>query len=48
MSVPLPRLILLILGLLGEYVWRAVEASRNRPVFIIDEMKQEIKQKDKQ
>lgn len=32
-------LILLILGILGEYVWRAVEASRNRPVFIIDEEK---------
>ena len=31
-------LILLILGILGEYIWRAVEAGRNRPVFIVDEV----------
>lgn len=37
-------LILLILGILGEYVWRAVEASRNRPVFIIEDEKQGDKQ----
>lgn len=30
-------LILLILGILGEYIWRAVEAARNRPVYIVDE-----------
>lgn len=30
-------LILVMMGILGEYVWRTLEASRNRPVFIIDE-----------
>lgn len=29
-------LILLMLGMLGEYVWRALDASRNRPPFIIE------------
>ena len=30
-------LILAMMGILGEYEWRSLEASRNRPVFIIDE-----------
>ncbi len=30
-------LILSMLGILGEYVWRALDASRKRPPFIIDE-----------
>ena len=30
-------LILLMLGLLGEYLWRALDAARTRPPFIIDE-----------
>ncbi len=29
-------LILLMLGVLGEYIWRALDASRNRPPFLID------------
>ena len=29
-------LILLMLGMLGEYMWRTLDASRNRPPFIID------------
>ncbi|MBR6452386.1 MAG: glycosyltransferase family 2 protein [Lachnospiraceae bacterium] len=29
-------LILLMLGLIGEYVWRTLDASRNRPPFIVD------------
>lgn len=33
-------LILLMLGILGEYVWRALDASRTRPPFIIDEVKE--------
>lgn len=33
-------LILLMLGMIGEYVWRALDASRNRPPFIIDEVKE--------
>ncbi len=31
-------LILLMMGILGEYVWRALDAARKRPPFIIDEM----------
>lgn len=30
-------LIMLTLGILGEYIWRTMDASRNRPVYIIDE-----------
>lgn len=30
-------LILSMLGILGEYVWRALDASRSRPPYIIDE-----------
>ncbi len=30
-------MILTTLGILGEYIWRALDASRNRPVFIVDE-----------
>ncbi len=29
-------LILLMLGILGEYIWRALDAARNRPPFLID------------
>lgn len=31
-------LILLMMGILGEYVWRALDAARKRPPFIIDEI----------
>lgn len=34
-------LILLLVGILGEYVWRTLEESRNRPTFIIDELKRQ-------
>lgn len=30
-------LILLMLGILGEYLWRALDAARKRPPYIIDE-----------
>ena len=30
-------LILSMLGVLGEYLWRTLDASRTRPPFIIDE-----------
>ncbi len=40
-------LILLMLGILGEYVWRALDASRNRPPFIIDQVKKPKKGKKK-
>lgn len=29
---------MLMMGILGEYVWRALDASRNRPPFLIDEI----------
>ncbi|HAF26257.1 MAG TPA: glycosyltransferase [Lachnospiraceae bacterium] len=32
--------LMLMMGILGEYVWRALDASRNRPPFIIDEVRQ--------
>lgn len=33
-------LIMLMLGLLGEYIYRALDASRNRPPFLVDEVKE--------
>lgn len=38
-------LILLMLGILGEYLWRTLDASRNRPVFLVDEVKDVRKEK---
>jgi len=32
-------MLMLMLGIIGEYIWRALDASRNRPPFIIDEIK---------
>ena len=32
-------LILLMLGILGEYIWRILEETRSRPTFLIDEVK---------
>lgn len=37
-------LIMLTLGMLGEYIWRALDESRKRPPFIIDEI---VKNKEK-
>ncbi|MCR5715556.1 MAG: glycosyltransferase family 2 protein [Lachnospiraceae bacterium] len=31
-------MIMVMLGLLGEYIWRTLDASRSRPPFIIDEV----------
>lgn len=31
---------MLMMGILGEYVWRALDASRNRPPYLIDEIKE--------
>ncbi len=41
-------LILLMMGILGEYVWRTLDAARTRPPFIIDEIQEqeEISGKD--
>lgn len=40
---------MLTLGVLGEYIWRSFDASRNRPPYIIEEVmaKGEIDNKDK-
>ena len=32
-------LIMLMLGILGEYIWRALDESRKRPPFLVDETK---------
>jgi len=32
-------IVMLSIGILGEYLWRSFDASRNRPVFIIEEKK---------
>ncbi len=40
-------MILLMLGVLGEYLWRTLDATRNRPVFIIDSIN-EARSKDNQ
>ena len=31
-------LIMLTLGILGEYIWRGMDAARNRPVYIIEKI----------
>lgn len=33
-------MILTMMGILGEYLWRTFDAARNRPPFIIDEVKE--------
>ena len=33
-------MILLMLGVLGEYLWRTLDATRNRPVYIVDSIKE--------
>ena len=37
---------MLMMGILGEYVWRALDAARNRPPFLIDEIKENGAAKD--
>lgn len=34
-------LIMLMLGILGEYIWRALDAARTRPPYIVDELLEE-------
>lgn len=34
-------LIMLMLGIIGEYIWRTLDASRNRPPYIVEEVKDE-------
>ncbi len=39
-------IIMLMLGILGEYIWRTLDASRNRPPFIVDEVNDVRSKKD--
>ena len=39
-------LTMITLGLLGGYIWRGLDASRNRPVFIVEETKNILQKKD--
>ncbi len=39
-------MIMLMLGILGEYLWRTLDASRNRPPYLIEEIKEPTKQED--
>lgn len=32
-------LLMLMLGIIGEYIWRVLDAARNRPIYIVDEVK---------
>ena len=32
-------MLMLMLGIIGEYIWRVLDAARNRPLYIIDEVK---------
>ncbi len=38
-------MILIMLGVLGEYLWRTLDATRNRPVFIVDSIEEAKKDK---
>ena len=32
-------MLMLMLGIIGEYIWRVLDAARNRPAYIIDEVR---------
>lgn len=32
-------MMMLMLGVIGEYIWRVLDAARNRPTYIVDEVK---------
>ncbi len=38
-------MLMLMLGILGEYIWRTLDAARTRPPFIVDEVKEAGKDK---
>ena len=40
------QVIMISMGILGEYMWRTFDASRNRPPYII-EKENDIQKKDK-
>ncbi|MCR4587882.1 MAG: glycosyltransferase family 2 protein [Lachnospiraceae bacterium] len=40
-------LLMIMLGLIGEYIWRTLDASRTRPPFIIDEVKENSSEEER-
>lgn len=38
-------LLMLMLGIIGEYIWRVLDAARNRPTYIVDEVKDKDSEK---
>lgn len=38
-------MLMLMLGILGEYIWRVLDAARNRPIYIVDEVKDKDSEK---
>ncbi len=40
--------VMLMVGVIGEYVWRTLDASRSRPPFIIDRIESEDQEKEKE
>jgi len=37
-------IIMASIGIIGEYVWRALDAAKHTPVFIIDKLKRNGKE----
>ncbi len=40
--------VMLMVGVIGEYVWRTLDASRSRPPFIIDRIEEKKEEKEKE
>lgn len=38
-------MLMLMLGIIGEYIWRVLDAARNRPTYIIDEVRDKDSEK---
>lgn len=38
-------MMMLMLGVIGEYIWRVLDAARNRPTYIVDEVKDKDSEK---
>lgn len=38
-------MLMLMLGIIGEYIWRVLDAARNRPAYIVDEIKDKDSEK---
>ncbi|MCM1188402.1 MAG: glycosyltransferase family 2 protein [bacterium] len=38
-------MLMLMLGIIGEYIWRVLDAARNRPPYIVDEIKDKDSEK---